>query len=58
MLRNKHFEFADQVVLASEGEVAVDPIHQRDDARLVESFDLVSVDRLEVDPREGAAAPQ
>ena len=58
MLRDEHLEFADQVVLPAEREVAVDSVHQRDDARLVESLDLVAIDGLQLDPRERAAAPQ
>ena len=50
MLRDEYFEFADQVVLAAEREVAVDPVHQRDDAPLVKALDLVTVDRLQFDP--------
>jgi hypothetical protein len=58
MVGDERVELADQLLVQAAREVAVDPLHPRDEAVLVESVHLVASGRLELDPVERRTPPE
>jgi hypothetical protein len=55
---DEHVQLAQHLFMATEGEVAVDPVHQRRQPELVELGDLFTAVRFEQQTREGGTAPE
>jgi hypothetical protein len=58
MLAYEHAQLTENLLMTSEGKVAIEPIHQRSDAQLVEPRHLVASERLELQPGQRRAAPE
>ena len=58
MLFYEHLELAEDALVATQGEIAVDPVHQHGQSQLVELRNLVAAEGLELKPGERGAAPE
>jgi len=58
MLLYEHLELAENKLVATLGEIAVDPVHEHGQSQLVELRHLVSPERLENQTGERGAAPE
>jgi hypothetical protein len=58
VLGDELLELADDAVVATERELAVDPVHDGSEAQLLEPLDVGARGRLEAEAGEGAAAPE
>ena len=58
MLAYEHVQLSENLLLAAESEVALDPVHQRRDTQLVQPCHLVAAQRFQLQPRERGATPE
>src|SRR5262249_7335314 len=58
VLTYEQIQLAENLLVASERKVAIDPVHQRHESQLVELRDLVASARLELEAGERGAAPE
>jgi hypothetical protein len=58
VLARELVELADQLLVATEREVAVDPVHERAHPQLIQQLDLVAAACLELEACQCAASPE
>src|SRR5215472_11964497 len=58
MLAHEHVQLPENLLVAPEGEITVNPVHQRGKPQLVQLRYLVPSERLKLEAREGRAAPE